>query len=340
MIRLIIGRFRCRSGLGGEITAFPLGERKKLNALKYAVAGLGQKVLLPRGDKNPIHYWREQILRVGYLISATLGLINVAGFSLAQQILARQFWTAVAGVTGCIWAVVVLLAWKRWPSAVRSLSAMVLIYINAVVGLWEVGLHSVASAEFVCICTFAAVFYEMRGALAALGLVTVTLAVFALLLSPGNGFPNIDVALNRFLAWSLWTLLWSAATAMAAAILFKGLAQAVLDEQNLRNSLERIVQQRTRVLDETNARLNRENARRKTVELEKEQKIIELQKALSEIRTLQGLLPICSACKRVRNDAGYWQGIESYLHTHTMAELTHGICPDCMHKLYPEWDFE
>ncbi len=60
----------------------------------------------------------------------------------------------------------------------------------------------------------------------------------------------------------------------------------------------------------------------------------DLQKALDNIKTLQGFLPICASCKRVRDDAGYWNQLEFYIETHSEAELIHSICPKCMKKLY------
>jgi hypothetical protein len=62
----------------------------------------------------------------------------------------------------------------------------------------------------------------------------------------------------------------------------------------------------------------------------------ELQKALSEVKTLRGFLPICSSCKKIRDDTGYWNQLEAYIHNHTDAQLSHGICPDCAEKLYPD----
>jgi PAS domain S-box-containing protein len=74
------------------------------------------------------------------------------------------------------------------------------------------------------------------------------------------------------------------------------------------------------------------------VALEKEQGrlIAELQEALANIRTMRGLLPICASCKKIRDDKGYWQQIEAYVSEHSDAEFSHGICPDCARKLYPE----
>lgn len=71
-------------------------------------------------------------------------------------------------------------------------------------------------------------------------------------------------------------------------------------------------------------------------ERERDQLVEQLQRALSEIKTLKGFLPICASCKRVRDDKGYWTQIEMYIREHTEAEFTHGICPECLKKLYHE----
>jgi len=64
----------------------------------------------------------------------------------------------------------------------------------------------------------------------------------------------------------------------------------------------------------------------------------ELQNALGEIKKLSGLLPICANCKKIRDDKGYWNQIESYIRKHSEAEFSHGICPECARKLYPGLD--
>lgn len=71
-------------------------------------------------------------------------------------------------------------------------------------------------------------------------------------------------------------------------------------------------------------------------ERERDQLIEQLQRALNEIKTLKGFLPICVSCKKIRDDKGYWTQIEAYIRKHTEAEFTHGICPECMKKLYQD----
>ena len=62
----------------------------------------------------------------------------------------------------------------------------------------------------------------------------------------------------------------------------------------------------------------------------------ELEEAMKDIKTLSGLLPICSNCKNIRDDQGYWQQVEHYVQGHSQATFTHSLCPDCIRKLYPE----
>jgi PAS domain-containing protein len=79
----------------------------------------------------------------------------------------------------------------------------------------------------------------------------------------------------------------------------------------------------------------RDITERKKAEEERERLVVELQEALANVKTLRGMLPICSNCKKVRDDEGYWRSVEEYLMDHSEAQFSHGICPECMAKLYP-----
>ena len=76
---------------------------------------------------------------------------------------------------------------------------------------------------------------------------------------------------------------------------------------------------------------------RKRAQNEKDNLIVELKDALHKVKTLSGLLPICASCKKIRDDKGYWNQIESYIQDHSGAEFTHGMCPECLKKLYPDF---
>jgi hypothetical protein len=77
--------------------------------------------------------------------------------------------------------------------------------------------------------------------------------------------------------------------------------------------------------------------KQKKAEIERKRLISELQEALEKIETLQGILPICASCKKIRDDNGHWNQIEVYIRDHSEAEFSHGICPECAKKLYPEF---
>jgi PAS domain S-box-containing protein len=81
----------------------------------------------------------------------------------------------------------------------------------------------------------------------------------------------------------------------------------------------------------------RDITRRRQAEEAREKLIGELEDALVNIKKLSGLLPICASCKNIRDDAGYWQRIEQYICEHSEAKFTHGICPECIKKLYPNF---
>jgi hypothetical protein len=97
----------------------------------------------------------------------------------------------------------------------------------------------------------------------------------------------------------------------------------------LNKGLDQIVELRT-------SELKKEVAGHKKTEKEKEILIEELQEALKEVKTLSGLLPICASCKNIRDDKGYWAQMEVYISEHSEAKFSHGICPDCAEKLYPD----
>lgn len=91
-----------------------------------------------------------------------------------------------------------------------------------------------------------------------------------------------------------------------------------------------------RELTRANRSLEEEVASRRKTEKEREKLIGELQGALEEIKTLEGILPICMHCKKIRDDRGYWKQLEQYLHDHSEARFSHGICPECLDRHYPE----
>lgn len=80
----------------------------------------------------------------------------------------------------------------------------------------------------------------------------------------------------------------------------------------------------------------RDVTERERIDGEKERLLFELWEALGKVKTLSGLLTICASCKKIRDDRGQWKAVEAYIRERSEAAFTHGLCPECMQKLYPE----
>jgi len=88
----------------------------------------------------------------------------------------------------------------------------------------------------------------------------------------------------------------------------------------------------------TSFKAGRSLKERNRIEKEKEKLIADLQNAITEIRTLQGILPICCSCKKIRDDKGSWTQVEAYIRDHSQAEFSHGYCPECAAKAKAEFN--
>jgi hypothetical protein len=102
------------------------------------------------------------------------------------------------------------------------------------------------------------------------------------------------------------------------------------------SDMRRRLRLRNLEIEKAHEKIKAEIQERIVAQAEKDNLIIELEHALGEVKILSGLIPICSSCKRIRDDKGYWNQLESYIRDHSDAEFTHSICPECQAKLYPD----
>jgi hypothetical protein len=109
--------------------------------------------------------------------------------------------------------------------------------------------------------------------------------------------------------------------------------EAAVKQANKRLDFQ--VRERTFELEAAKRSLELEILERQKAREQQEAAIVELEQALEKVSTLRGLLPICSLCKNIRTDSGYWEKIEHYIQNHSEARFTHGICPECEKQLYP-----
>jgi hypothetical protein len=111
-------------------------------------------------------------------------------------------------------------------------------------------------------------------------------------------------------------------------------------EKELNTQLQQEIKERTRSQEEIqqrNLKLENLNTQLTITKDNLESTNKELERALSDVKQLSGLLPICASCKKIRNDSGYWQQIETYIRDNSRVEFSHGICPECAKKLYPDY---
>ncbi|MBC8490932.1 MAG: histidine kinase, partial [Candidatus Marinimicrobia bacterium] len=104
-----------------------------------------------------------------------------------------------------------------------------------------------------------------------------------------------------------------------------------------RKKLEIEVEKRTREIKKKTIELEQINLLQTQLLEERDELIEEFREALIKIKTLSGMIPICASCKKIRDDSGFWQQVETYFQEHSGAEFSHSLCPDCLKDLYPEF---
>jgi len=109
-----------------------------------------------------------------------------------------------------------------------------------------------------------------------------------------------------------------------------------IELKKYRDNLEHMIQERTDDLMKANELLKIEILERQKINEERKKLVDDLQEALDNIKTLNGLIPICSSCKNIRDDKGYWNQLENYISENSDIIFRHSLCPDCLKKHYPE----
>lgn len=250
-------------------------------------------------------------------VSAVLLILAIIGLPLS---LARIYQTGpnLNHISHCCTTAMILAVFflRGRLSDVWLVSSILLIFI--VLSLTAFLQYGIVSAGFffAAACIFVAgMALGLRGGIVCAVFYSVAIATIAYLWMCGYlTFPG-DVR-EYILLPTVWALL-SVAFIITTAVFF---VSATISFKRLKELVGTVNSQKQEIED-------------RATELTKTNR--ELEAALKEVKTLSGLLPICSHCKKVRDDKGYWNQIESYLQEHSQAELTHGICPECARAHYP-----
>jgi integral membrane sensor domain MASE1 len=262
--------------------------------------------------------------------SATVGVAGLWLAGMAPTPALAQIWRVwwAGDAMGVLVLAPAILVWARRPAAAGPslASAEGVLMLGGALAVSAVVYAGAAPAVAQGPLTYAAFPFAIWAGLrfGLRGAATVCLvcgAVAAWGTSHGHGpFLRLDVHA------SLWYLHgFLAALTLTGLSLAAGRAERVrawAELRRLNRQLESRVATRTAELNQSVEMLQKEVASH--------------QEALAKVRQLSGLLPICSSCKKIRNDRGYWETLEAYLATHSGARLSHGICPECRRQLYPE----
>lgn len=292
---------------------------------------------LPEGTGADCEWARKRLYMVQCCI---LGMLVIAGFALRDLILgASSSFVVQAAVCG-------LLGLYLQSMRVRPLSnAEIRLAIVTLVGLviYEYAVGSGDGSVLLWLFLFPVVIFFVLGRRE--GLVwsaAMLIAVLVLMAFPhvlgGSSSPSAGLRMRLPLSF-------------AAACIFaygyerfreKAAKRADEEAQRLQAEHGRLVEAQERLerayleIHESYEVLEDEIEQRKRTELEKQSLIDDLLAAAAEVRRLHGLLPICSSCKKIRDDGGYWKQLEEYFHTHSDVVFSHGMCPECLERLYPE----
>ncbi len=208
---------------------------------------------------------------------------------------------------------------------ILSQCALTLFGTLAKLPILEITGYNHFTAEMFCVIIFASIFGNRRQLLG--------VAAFMLSLTGGTYLYGRTIVADT-LQLHLQSASLNAGAAMVATIFL-----AYVNERITRTGL-RVVRQELQRNQELNRTLElrvAERTRELTVKNEERKDLItRLEKTLAEVKLLSGLLPICSSCKKIRDDDGYWKQIETYISTHSEAQFSHSLCPQCLHHLYPE----
>ena len=205
--------------------------------------------------------------------------------------------------------VVIYMCRTTIPFAVRAAVSLLTVYCVGVAGLLMLGLISVGLWWLLLGSLLGSVLYSLRFgillAVVSLGIVAVAGIGFV------GGFLTVPFNTNTYLSQASTWVTVLLGGALTPLILFHAIAAY---QRTVFDLLEEVEQQRD------------------------QQTILntQLREALADVRTLQGLIPICSKCKKIREDTGYWEHVETYVQKHTEAAFTHGLCPTCGEQLYGE----
>lgn len=282
--------------------------------------------------KRGVWIWRERVFTTVFLTIVVIGVLAY----LPNVVLAvkRGLWSVL--VAYVVFVVLVAALPRGISFALRASLGMLMLYAVGLTTLELGGLYGSGRLWLFFFSIMTCLFLGLRWGVAAL---TLNIAAIGYYLwfgaDRGEKWAALIGSASHETVWmvtGITFILLNAVAIISLAALIKALDLTLQRSKSLQEKLDLERSQ----LAQSNRELEREMGQRKEIEIQRERLIKELRTALDQVKTLHGLLPICSHCKRIRDDKGYWTLIEEYIGEHSEAEFTHSICPDCLKTHYPE----
>jgi hypothetical protein len=288
-----------------------------------------------------IEAFRSQQVNAIFIACATFGVPSL----IASLYRAREFgWQPVFILQMAIYVTVLLVIALRHRLSfrARTFTLLTVLFLLAIGGLFTWGLVGMGIPFIISCSVITTVLFGSRAGIVSTALGILLLVIAGVAVSAGKLTFAFD--LNTYVqtpgAWLtaiFGTGLFTAVVVISSGRLYNSLIESIRD-----------LSRRSATLQQANEELEKEISRRREVEEELrnyetqleamvDQRTKELQTALANVKMLTGMLPICASCKNIRDDEGYWHQVEVYIRSHSDVEFSHGICPDCSLKLYPEF---
>ena len=304
-------------------------ENKVINALKtYFIPPLRADFDSASGISDILTGGRERILTSLLRFTSFLAIIGIA--SILDNLISKRRWDLIGFYLLMVFSVWFISFQRKIGYRLRLLFFLAIIYVLALVDLAFFGIAEDCRLYLFAFSVLATIFLGWKAGIAAIFVSELTFVTIAWQISIDNivitasfienhvpSIMNIFVFALTFLMITGVVVSAVSAVMREVEIAWQNERQAVTIIQNDRDRLEIRVAERTKDLQHKNAKL---------------------EAALEDIKTLKGMLPICAQCKKIRDDKGYWNQIESYIYEHSEAEFSHSICPDCARKFYPDLD--
>ena len=267
---------------------------------------------------------RERILTALFRFTSLLGIIGIA--SIMENLINKHRWDIIMFYLALAFIICFLSFYRRIAYGVRCFFFLVMAYLLAVVDLIFFGIAEDCRLYLFAFAVLMTIFLGWKSGIAAVIMGALTFIVIAWQISVGNlvitasQMESPVPEMNDIIVFGLTFLMITGIVVSAVAAVMREFEVAWRQERHAmtllqlkRDQLELRVVERTKELQDKNTKL---------------------EAALEDIKTLNGLLPICAQCKKIRDDKGYWNQIESYIERHSDAAFSHGMCPECSDELY------